>query len=226
MKALSAFLGLALLAAGARSEVPAFPGAEGAGMFTTGGRGGAIVHVTNLHAKGPGSLADAVSQPHRIVVFDVSGVIELASEKSGQLKAGKIAVHQPGVTIAGQTAPGNTAPAGGGAPIVFVSATVSRARANQPGEWRIARTGDTTKALSLNFAVSGDAASGQDFEPLTGSVTIPAGQAAATLPLQPLATARDDKTVVISLATENAAHRVGCPSASLIVIRNPSSLAK
>ncbi len=89
-----------------RAQLPAFPGAEGAGMFTTGGRGGAVVHVTNLHAKGPGSLADAVSQPNRIVVFDVSGVIELASEKGGKLKAGKIAVSQPGITIAGQTAPG------------------------------------------------------------------------------------------------------------------------
>lgn len=81
---------------------PAFPGAEGAGRWTTGGRGGSVVHVTNLNATGPGSLADAVSEGHRIVVFDVSGIIDL----SGKKKGGKIAVEHANITIAGQTAPG------------------------------------------------------------------------------------------------------------------------
>ena len=67
-----------------RKSIPAFPGAEGAGATATGGRGGTVVHVTNLKPDGPGSLADAVSQPNRIVVFDVSGAIDLLQEKGSK----------------------------------------------------------------------------------------------------------------------------------------------
>lgn len=80
----------------------AFPEAQGAGRFTRGGRGGQVVHVTNLNRAGPGSLAEAVSGPNRIVVFDVSGIIDLAENGKG----GKIAVEHPNITIAGQSAPG------------------------------------------------------------------------------------------------------------------------
>lgn len=76
----------------------AFPGATGAGRYATGGRGGEIYHVTNLNDSGAGSLRDAVSKPNRIVVFDVSGTIEL----SGNI------VCTDNITIAGQTAPGGS----------------------------------------------------------------------------------------------------------------------
>jgi pectate lyase len=73
----------------------AFSGAEGFGQFASGGRGGEVYHVTNLDDSGTGSFRDAVSQPNRLVVFDVSGIIRLKSN---------VAVSSR-LTLAGQTAP-------------------------------------------------------------------------------------------------------------------------
>ena len=77
-------------------DVPAFPGAEGHGRYVTGGRGGKIVHVTNLNNSGTGSLRAAVSgNDKKIVVFDVSGIIALSAEL----------IIGDNTTVAGQTAP-------------------------------------------------------------------------------------------------------------------------
>jgi hypothetical protein len=61
-----------------------------------------VVRVTNLNSKGPGSLAEALDGPDRIIVFEVSGIIDLAEKDKG----GKISVAYPNITIAGQSAPG------------------------------------------------------------------------------------------------------------------------
>lgn len=103
-------------------SIPAFPGAEGYGAETVGGRGGDVVKVTNLNDSGPGSFRQAVEAPyrhwrygtyqyeslddyharleasgHKIVVFDVSGIINLESSLS---------ISYPFITIAGHTSPG------------------------------------------------------------------------------------------------------------------------
>lgn len=79
--------------------LPAFPGAEGFGSKTKGGREGKVIEVTNLYPDGPGSFRDACQTTGpRIIVFRTGGIIKVNKP---------IIIKSPWVTIAGQTAPGD-----------------------------------------------------------------------------------------------------------------------
>jgi len=82
-----------------KAEIPAFPGAEGGGAFTEGGRNGKVIVVKTLAEDGPGSFREACETGGaRIIVFNVSGIIRLTTP---------IHVRAPYLTIAGQTSPGD-----------------------------------------------------------------------------------------------------------------------
>jgi hypothetical protein len=82
-----------------QADIAAFPGAEGGGKFSFGGRGGRVIVVTNLNDDGPGSFRWACEQGGaRIVVFNVAGIIRIKTP---------LMIRAPYITIAGQTAPGD-----------------------------------------------------------------------------------------------------------------------
>jgi hypothetical protein len=82
-----------------QAKIPAFPGAQGGGMYSFGGRGGTVYVVTSLDDDGPGTFREALEAAGpRIVVFNVAGIIKLKD---------RIRVRAPYITIDGSHAPGD-----------------------------------------------------------------------------------------------------------------------
>lgn len=123
-----------------QASIPAFPGAEGGGMFTPGGRGGKVFVVTSLEDEGPGTFREACEAGGaRIVVFNVAGIIRL--EKP-------ISIRAPYITIAGQTAPGDGVVIAGESVDIDTHDVIIRHMRFRRGEVNVHRRDD---------AVSGDA---------------------------------------------------------------------
>ena len=82
-----------------QAKIPAFPGAEGGGMYSFGGRMGRVIVVSNLNDDGAGSFREACETAGpRTILFNVAGIIQLRD---------RIRIRAPYVTIAGSTAPGD-----------------------------------------------------------------------------------------------------------------------
>ncbi len=82
-----------------QADIPAFPGAQGGGMYSFGGRGGKVYVVTNLNDSGPGSFREACEAGGpRFVVFNVAGIIKLKD---------RVRIRAPYITIDGSSAPGD-----------------------------------------------------------------------------------------------------------------------
>lgn len=117
---------LLLVVAPSLAQLPAFPGAEGFGAATPGGRGGKVLIVGNLNDAGAGSLRAALAaEGPRIVVFRVAGIIDLKSP---------IRITQPFVTVAGQSAPGDGVALRGYGVIVNTHDVVIRHLRVRPGD--------------------------------------------------------------------------------------------
>lgn len=117
-----------------QAKIPAFPGAEGGGMYSFGGRGGRVIVVTNLNDHGPGSFRDACEQGGaRIIVFNVAGIIHLTDP---------VSIRAPYVTIEGQTAPGDGICIAGESVWIDTHDVIVRFMRFRRGETNVARRDD------------------------------------------------------------------------------------
>ncbi|MDD4991244.1 MAG: polysaccharide lyase [Paludibacter sp.] len=119
-----------------QASIPAFPGAEGGGQFSFGGRGGKVITVTSLDDRGPGTLREACEETvgPRIVVFNAAGIIRLKSP---------VIVEAPYLTIAGQTAPGDGVCVAGESFWVNTHDVVVRHMRFRRGETKVERRDDS-----------------------------------------------------------------------------------
>ncbi len=104
---------------------------------------------------------------------------------------------------------------------VTVAATDNTATEAGPttGTFTVSRTGSTSSALTVYYAVSGTATSGSDYNALSGSVSISAGSSTGTITVTPIndALVEGNETVVVTISA-NAAYTVGSPSSATVTI--------
>ncbi|MBE7169407.1 MAG: polysaccharide lyase [Williamsia sp.] len=124
-----------------QSNLPAFPGAEGGGAFSFGGRGGKVIVVTSLADRGPGTFREACEQGGaRIVVFNVAGIIRLQSP---------VNIRAPYITIAGQSAPGDGICIAGESVLIDTHDVVVRYMRFRRGETNVTRRDDALGGNSV-----------------------------------------------------------------------------
>jgi hypothetical protein len=122
-----------------QAEIPAFPGAEGGGEYSFGGRGGKVYVVTSLEDSGPGTFREACEAAGpRMVVFNVAGIIHLKT---------RVRIAAPYITIAGQTAPGDGVCIAGGTVAIDTHDVVIRYMRFRRGEMDV---GDRDDSLGGN----------------------------------------------------------------------------
>ena len=175
MRRIVSSLGLAsaLLAANASAQTPAnplraFPGAEGFGAFTQGGRGGRVLKVTNLADAGPGSLRAAIeAKGPRIIIFETGGTIELQSP---------LVIRNPFITVAGQTAPGDGITLKGHALLVSTSEVIVRFIRVRPGDISKTETDSISLTAGRNIIIDHCSASWSTDETLSVSQQMTQGE--------------------------------------------------
>ena len=117
-----------------QAKIPAFPGAEGGGAYTSGGRGGKVFVVKSLNDRGPGTLREACEQGGaRIIVFNVAGIIKLKSP---------INIRAPYITIEGQTAPGDGVCVAGESVLIDTHDVIIRFMRFRRGQTEVTRRDD------------------------------------------------------------------------------------
>ncbi len=124
----------------------AFPGAKGCGKYTTGGKGGEVIYVSNLNNEGDGSLRYALEKTEgpRTIVFNVAGNIFLKSN---------IEIRHGNVTIAGQTAPGDGICVAGSGLVVHANNVIIRYMRFRPGDINHRETDALSVIRSKNVIV-------------------------------------------------------------------------
>jgi hypothetical protein len=105
-------------------------------------------------------------------------------------------------------------------PTVTVAASdAGAAEPSNTGTFTVSRTGSTSAALAVGYAAAGTATPGSDYGALSGTVTIPAGSASATVTVTPLddPAVESAETVILTLSS-GAGYTVGAPSAATVTI--------
>jgi tartrate-resistant acid phosphatase type 5 len=176
------------------------------------------------------ATADASLTPAATGLYSIDVTASLsvwASNPSGNFGWAFLPTGNDGVdfdTSEGSVAPrlvvNYNPPANPALPVVSVVATDPAAsETGDPGLFTITRTGDLTGDLIINYSVGGTAISGSDYQPLTGTITIPAGQSSTAFSVVPIDDAlyEPDETVVVTLASDPS-YMLGNPSTGTVTI--------